>query len=88
MGDKIDIYYAPLCIETKKDSLPTCDQVSIRRFDEESGMLIPNRNYYEIYLRKPIPSITGIRSVGSYTAFHEICGKPGITKLRKRYFPV
>lgn len=86
MGDKVYIYYATAVYRNKKGQ-PTCDRVSIGRFDEESGMLIPNRNYYEIYLKKPMPSTAGIQSVGSYAAFHGICGKLGLIKLLKRYFP-
>ncbi len=86
MGDKVYIYYATAVYRNKKGQ-PTCDRVSIGRFDEESGMLIPNRNYYEVYLKKPMPSTTGIQSVGSYAAFQGICDKLGLTKLVKRYFP-
>ncbi len=55
MGDKVYIYYATAVYRNKKGQL-TCDRVSIGRFDEESGMLIPNRNDYEVYLKKPLPS--------------------------------
>ncbi len=86
MGDKVYIYYATAVYRNKKGQ-PTCDRVSIGRFDEESGMLVPNRNYYEIYLKKSAPTTVGIQSCGTYSAFCGICEKLGLTKLVKRYFP-
>ena len=35
---------------------PTNDRVSIGKIDEETGMLIPNRNYYEIYALQVVKS--------------------------------
>ena len=50
-------------------------------------MLIPNRNYYEVYLKQSAPSTAGFQSCGIYEAFHGICTKLGLIKLVKRYFP-
>ena len=50
MGDKTYIYYATAVYRNEKGQ-PTADRVSIGRYDDETGMLIPNRNYYEIYLK-------------------------------------
>ena len=86
MGDKIYLYYATAVYRNEKGQ-PTCDRVSIGRYDEESGMLIPNRNYYEVYLKKSAPSTAGIQSCGVYSSFRGICDKLGITRLVKRYFP-
>ena len=47
MGDKIYLYYATAVYRNEKGQ-PTCDRVSIGRYDEETGMLIPNRNYYAV----------------------------------------
>ena len=38
---------------------PTCDRISIGRLDEETEKLMPNRNYYEVYLKKPMPECIG-----------------------------
>lgn len=86
MGDKVYIYYATAVYRNEKGQ-PTCDRVSIGRFDEGSGMLIPNRNYYEVYLKQSAPSTAGFQSCGIYEAFHGICTKLGLIKLVKRYFP-
>ena len=55
--------------------------------DEETGKLIPNRNYYEIYLNKPVPPKNGIFEYGVYDVFEQICSKLGFKRLLKRYFP-
>ena len=60
MGDKIYLYYATAVYRNEKGQ-PTCDRVSIGRYDEETGMLIPNRNYYEIYLKQPRRILEGLR---------------------------
>lgn len=86
MGDKIYLYYATAVYRNEKGQ-PTSDRVSIGRYDEESGMLIPNRNYYEIYLKQPAPTLSGLRSNGMYHAFRGISDKLGLTRLLKAFFP-
>ena len=86
MGDKTYIYYATAVYRNKKGQ-PTADRVSIGRYDDETGMLIPNRNYYEIYLKKPAPSMQGMCSSGTYAAFRGVCDHLGLTKILKSYFP-
>ena len=86
MGDKIYLYYATAVYRNKKGQ-PTSDRVSIGRYDEESGMLIPNRNYYEIYLKQPAPLTTGVCSSGMYMAFRGVSDKLGLTRILRQYFP-
>ena len=86
MGDKTYIYYATAVYRNKKGQ-PTADRVSIGRYDDETGMLIPNRNYCEIYLKKPAPSMQGMCSSGTYAAFRGVCDHLGLTKILKSYFP-
>ena len=86
VSGKTYVYYVTAAYRNKKGQ-PTCDRSSIGRLDEESGMLIPNRNYYEIYLKTPAPIATGIYSSGVYFAFEGISEKLGIAKLLKLYFP-
>lgn len=81
-----DVYYVTATYRNEKGQ-PTCDRSSIGRLDEETGKLIPNRNYYEIYLKEPIPQTKGIFDYGVYDVFGKICAKLGVTKLLKRYFP-
>ena len=74
VSGKTYIYYA---VATYRDEngKPTNDRVSIGKLDEESGMLIPNRNYYEIYKNQPAPQMTAIHDFGVGYAFEEIAKK-------------
>ena len=83
---KTYVYYVTATYRNEKGQ-PTCDRSSIGRLDEESGMLFPNRNYYEIYLKTPAPVSTGIYHYGVNYAFNEIAEELGITKLLRMYFP-
>ncbi len=86
VSGKTYVYYATATYRNEKGQ-PTCDRSSIGRLDEETGKLIPNRNYYEIYLKKPEPPKNGVYEYGVYDVFEKICNKLGIKKLLKKYFP-
>ncbi len=86
VSGKTYVYYVTATYRNEKGR-PTCDRSSIGRLDEETGKLIPNRNYYEIYLKKPAPQTKGVFQYGVYDVFNKICAKLGILKLLKQYFP-
>lgn len=86
MGDKVYVYYATAVYRNEKGQ-PTSDRVSIGRYDPETGMLIPNRSYYEVYLKTDQPITKAIYDYGVYHAFSGIVRKLGIDKELKRYFP-
>ena len=86
ISGKTYVYYVTATYRNKKGQ-PTCDRVSIGRLDEQSHKLIPNRNYYEIYLKTPAPVNKGITDCGVGDVFEKVCGKLGVTKLLKKYFP-
>lgn len=86
VGGKTYAYYATATYRNEKGQ-PTCDRSSIGRLNEESGMLIPNRNYYEIYLKQSPPFTGGIYDYGVYYVFSNIVNKLGITALLRKYFP-
>ena len=86
VSGKTYVYYVTATYRNKNGN-PTCDRSSIGRLDEASGKLIPNRNYYEIYLKEPAPPAGDIFSCGVYRVFDQICGKLGIKRLLDRYFP-
>ena len=86
MGDKVYVYYAPAVSPNKKGQ-PTSDRVSIGRFDSETGMLIPNRNYYEVYLKTDQPVTKAVFDYGVYYAFAGTVKRLGIEKALNRYFP-
>lgn len=85
IAGKTYVYYVTATYRNEKGQ-PTCDRSSIGKLDEESGMLIPNRNYYEIYLKTPQPTIKGIYDYGVNYTFETIAEKLGITRLLKKYF--
>ena len=62
-------------------------RVSIGKYDSETGMLIPNRSYYEVYLKTSQPITKAIFDYGVYCAFSGIVKKLGIDSELKRYFP-
>lgn len=67
---------------------PTSERVSIGKLDPESGMLIPNKNYYELFDKEQRPSsLTFVRSCGSYAAFSGVSKALGLTALLKKHFP-
>ena len=66
---------------------PTSERVAIGKLDEKTGMLIPNRNYYEIFEKKDpeaLPEL--IRSNGVYLLFSGICRKLGLEKHLKQLY--
>lgn len=80
------IQYTVRAYRNKKGK-PTSERVAIGKLDEESGMLIPNRNYYEIFEKKDIYAVPEfVRSNGVYMLFSGICKNLGIEKLLKQLF--
>ena len=71
VSGKTYVYYVTTTYRNDKGT-PTCERSSIGKLDEETGMLIPNRNYYEIYLKTSFPSATGGYSCGVNFAFEGI----------------
>ena len=70
--------------------MPTNDRVSIGKLDKDTGMLIPNRNYYEVYAKeeKPTPSeIETIRSCGLSFLIDGLLNELGLTDIVERKFP-
>ena len=66
---------------------PTSERVSIGKEDPETGMLIPNRNYYEyVEKRKQIELPAFVRSCGTYAAFSGVTEKLGLKKLLEKQF--
>lgn len=70
---------------------PTNDRVSIGKLDEETGMLIPNRNYYDIYAPTDVlskqPGIKAIKSCGVTYAIDDILNELGLVEIMTRKFP-
>lgn len=86
VSGKTYVYYVTAAYRNSQGH-PTCDRISIGRLDENTGKLIPNRNYYEKVLEKPMPVTAGVMSFGVYDVFTKVCAKLGVTKILERYFP-
>jgi len=70
---------------------PTNDRVAIGRLDPESGMLIPNDNYYEHYSNNEtdvdielLPAYDSVRSVGATFFFKRIFDVLGLAEILKK----
>ena len=85
ISGKTYVYYVTAAYRNEKGK-PTNERVSIGRLDEETGKLIPNRNYYETYLKKPMPVTAGIQDFGVWDVFEKVCKKLGVTTLLRKYF--
>lgn len=69
---------------------PTNERIAIGKLDEESGMLIPNKTYYEIYETKTTKEKTEIMKIetSGITAFFENAVKSaGLDIMLKKVFP-
>lgn len=86
VSGKTYVYYVTAAYRNSKGK-PTCDRISIGKLDEETGKLIPNRNYYEVYLKKPMPVNAGILDHGVGDVTEKVFRKLGVTKLLQKYFP-
>ena len=86
ISGKTYVYYVTATYRNEKGQ-PTCDRSSIGRLDEETGKLIPNRNYYEIYLKQPMPVTKAVKEHGVADVFEKVTKKLGVTKSVEQYFP-
>jgi len=70
---------------------PTNDRISIGRIDEESGKLIPNRNYYEFHAASDTPSaqseISSIKSCGITYVIDGLLKELGLAEIMRLKFP-
>lgn len=69
---------------------PTNDRISIGKIDNETGMLIPNKNYYEIYAssddKKMLTEIESIKSFGVTFAIDGLLNEMGLIDIMKKKF--
>lgn len=87
--DTIYVYYITRIYRNEKGQ-PTNDRVSIGKIDNETGMLIPNRNYYEIYSKdgqSKQPEIDSIKSYGVTYIIDGLLKQLGLIEIMKRKFP-
>lgn len=87
--DTIYVYYITRVYRNEKGK-PTNDRVSIGKIDNETGMLIPNRNYYEIYAQSEQfnkVEIDSIKSCGTTYVVDGLLKKLGLLDIMKKKFP-
>ena len=85
-GDKVYIQYTVESYRNEKGQ-PTSRRVSIGKLDTDTGLMIPNRRYYEIFDKQPsftMPSM--IKSQGSYAAFRGVAKDLGMEKMVRKVF--
>lgn len=84
------VYYITRIYRNEKGK-PTNDRVSIGKIDDETGMLIPNKNYYEIYAscaeQFKQPEIESIKSCGVTYVIDGILNELGLVEIMKKKFP-
>ena len=85
-GDKTYVYYTVRAYRNAKGK-PTSQRVSIGKYNAESGKLIPNRNYYEVYLHATRVSGGVVKSTGTYEAVKEIAEQTGLCGMLQKHFP-
>ena len=88
--DTTYVYYITRIYRNEKGK-PTNDRVSIGKIDEETGMLIPNKNYYEIYASSANhsrqPEIESIKSCGVTYAIDGLLNELGLVEIMRKKFP-
>jgi transposase len=88
--DTTYVYYITRIYRNEKGK-PTNDRVSIGKIDEETGMLIPNKNYYEFYAssaeQSRQPEIESIKSCGITYAIDGLLNELGLVEIMKKKFP-
>lgn len=85
-GDKTYVQYT---VRAYRNSMgkPTSERVSVGKLDADSGKMIPNRRYYELFEEKT--KTIGFHTVqksGTYAAFSGVAEQLGLTKLVHKHF--
>ena len=86
-GKNVYIHYTLRSFRNEKGQ-PTNERVSIGKLDSETGKLIPNNRYYEIFeKRPPLPMPEYVRDYGVYAVFRGIVEELALDKLIRKHFP-
>lgn len=79
-------YYTKRAYRNSKNQ-PTSEKILIGRKDPESGMLIPNKNYYDIFEEEEILYTKSILDFGNFFIMDSILKDLGIWNILKKIFP-
>lgn len=86
IGNTIYAYYVVRTYRNDQGK-PTNDRIAIGKIDPESGMLIPNRNYYEVYAQTDRPELQSVKSCGLTYLVDHMLKELKIDKVLKLKFP-
>ena len=89
------VYYSVRSYRNDKGK-PTSDEVSIGKKDQETGMLIPNRRYFELYQEDNVEGyekkdslvVTKVGSFGTVYTLMNIAEAIGLQKVLEKCFPM
>ena len=85
-GKNIYIHYTLRAYRNEKGQ-PTNERVSIGKLDPETGKLIPNSRYYQIFEKSaPLPMPEYVRDYGVYAAFRGVTEGLELDKLIRKHF--
>ena len=85
-GDKTYVQYTVRAYRNSKGK-PASERVSIGKLDPETGKLIPNRRYYELFQEKEQAiGFHTAQKAGSYAAFSGVSKQLGLTNLVRKHF--
>lgn len=83
------VYYTLRSYRNDKGK-PTSDEKSIGKLDPETGMLIPNKNYFDLFPEETVSSLESVKSVhtvGFMAAYHRLAQGLGLTPMLQKAFP-
>ena len=86
IGKSVYAYYAVRAYRNERGK-PTNERVSIGKIDEETGKLIPNRNYYEVFKGAEEPKALSIKSYGVTYLIDSILRKLKLDQVLRTKFP-
>lgn len=88
-GNAIYVYYTIKAYRRTSDGRPTSDEVCIGKKDQESGMLIPNSKYYELFTNSSDTDYTilSIRNYGPFFLLDKIASSLNLIQILKNVFP-
>ena len=86
VGNAVYAYYTLRAYRNDKGK-PTSERISLGKIDEGTGKLMPNRNYYELYLKDSSPEVRSIKSYGLTYLIDRILKEMKLSEILRIKFP-
>ena len=77
------VYYTKRAYRNSKNQ-PTSEKILIGKRDPESGMLIPNKNYFDIFGQDMILHTKSILDFGNFFAINSVLEELGVSDILKK----